>query len=124
MSPQGPDNPTDREQLPLALRARVEFLEDYQLQVEHALDLVGRERLLPVDASLTGPAPFSAQLISAARDASYTSHALSPQALLQVFADVQGCAHASRCRLLRWSKDIEVQLLIKHGQIALGSGCQ
>ena len=81
-----------REQLPLKLRAQVEFLEDYQLQVEHALDLVGRERLLLVDASLTGPAPFSAQPISAARDASYTSHALSAQALLQVFVDMQGCA--------------------------------
>jgi hypothetical protein len=25
---------------------------------------------------------------------------------------------------LRWRKDIEIQLFIKHGQIALGSGCQ
>lgn len=70
----------------------VEFLEDFQLQVEHALDLVGRRRVLLVDASRDGAAPFTASSVQAARDASYTTHALSAQALLQVFVVVQGHA--------------------------------
>jgi hydrogenase maturation protease len=80
------------EQLRAAFAAdhRVEFLDDYQLQVEHALDLVGRERVLFVDASLICPAPFEATRLQAAQDASFTTHAMSPQALMQVFCDLQG----------------------------------
>lgn len=80
------------DQLPAAVRDQVEFLEDYQLQVEHALDLAGRKQVLLVDASLTCAAPFEARRVSAMRDTSYTSHALSAEALLQVFLDFAGCA--------------------------------
>jgi hydrogenase maturation protease len=72
------------------LVAQVEFLDDYQLQVEHALDLEGRSHVLFVDASLDCTAPFVATALQARRDTSYTSHALSPQALMQVFEDLQG----------------------------------
>ena len=78
--------------LPTDLREQVEFLEDYQLQVEHALDLVGRQRVLLVDASLNCLAPLEARHVQAMRDTSYTSHALSPEALLQVFVDFEGSA--------------------------------
>jgi len=74
----------------LAGDPRVEFLEDYQLQIEHALDLAGRRQLLFVDASLGCAAPFEVTPLAPARDASFTTHALSPRALLQVFCDVQG----------------------------------
>ncbi len=66
----------------------VECLTDFQLQVEHALDLQGRQRVLFVDASLDAPAPCSLVRIEAARDASFTTHAMSPQAVLKVFADI------------------------------------
>lgn len=68
----------------------VDCLDDYQLQPEHALDLVGRERVLFVDASLTCTAPFEATQLSPRRDASFSSHAMSPQALLQAYLDVRG----------------------------------
>ena len=68
----------------------IEFLEDYQLQVEHALDLANRERVLFVDASLTCPAPFEVTEIHAMQDASFTTHAMSPQALMHVFENLQG----------------------------------
>jgi hydrogenase maturation protease len=68
----------------------VECLDDYQLQVEHALDLSGRLRVLFVDASLNARAPFEVTALQPARDASVTTHAMSPQALLQVFRDVHG----------------------------------
>jgi hydrogenase maturation protease len=73
-----------------ALGARVEYLDDYQLQVEHALDLVGRTRVLFVDASLNCAAPFEVTDLQPARDASFTTHAVSPQALMQVFVDLHG----------------------------------
>ncbi|MBE0473913.1 hydrogenase maturation protease [Rhodoferax sp.] len=73
-----------------SLQGQVAFLEDYQLQIEHALDLIGRQRVLLIDASLSCAAPFEVTALRAARDASHTTHALSPQALLQVFQDLQG----------------------------------
>lgn len=76
--------------LPPALSADVEFLEDYQLQIEHALDLAGRQHVLLVDASLSCAAPFEVRSVQPRRDTSYTSHALSAEALLQVFEDMAG----------------------------------
>ena len=67
----------------------VECLTDFQLQVEHALDLKGRERVLFVDASADAAAPFTVERIEPARDASFTTHAVSPQAILQVFREVE-----------------------------------
>jgi len=66
----------------------VECLTDFQLQVEHALDLQGRSRVLFVDASLDAPAPFRIEVIGPANDASFTTHAMSPQAVLQVYCDL------------------------------------
>ena len=68
----------------------VEVLDDHQLQIEHALDLQGRERVLFVDASLKAAAPFEVTPVRPQRDASYSSHAMSPQALLQVHQDAFG----------------------------------
>ena len=67
----------------------VECLTDFQLQVEHALDLKGRQRVLFVDASADAAAPFTFERIEPARDASFTTHAVSPQAILQVFREVE-----------------------------------
>jgi hydrogenase maturation protease len=69
---------------------RVELVEDFQLQVEHALDLDGRERVLFVDASVACASPFEAAAITAAPDAALTTHALSPQAVLQVYRRLFG----------------------------------
>ena len=66
----------------------IECLTDYQLQVEHALDLQGRRRVLFVDASLNAPPPCSVQRITAEKDASFTTHAMSPQAVLRVYAEI------------------------------------
>jgi len=67
----------------------VECLTDFQLQVEHALDLHGRQRVLFVDASLEAAAPFVAARIAPAKDASFTTHAMTPQAVLQVYRDLE-----------------------------------
>lgn len=70
----------------------VDLLTDFQLQIEHATDLVGRERVLFVDASTSASAPFELALLAPEQDASYTTHAMSPQALLAVYRQVYDCA--------------------------------
>jgi hydrogenase maturation protease len=69
----------------------VEVLTDFQLQVEHALDLQQRERVLFVDASIDTAAPCSLTRITAARDVTFTTHAISPQSVMQVYAELEEC---------------------------------
>ena len=65
----------------------VEFQTDFQLQPEHATDLKGRDVVLFVDASTTCQAPFTFTSISLAHDPSFTTHAMSPAALLAAYHD-------------------------------------
>jgi hydrogenase maturation protease len=67
----------------------VDFLTDFQLQVEHALDLQGRSRVLFVDASIKTPAPCQLEAIVARKDSSFTTHAMSPQSVMQVYTDIE-----------------------------------
>ena len=69
-------------------RADIEFLDDYQLMVEHALDLRDRSRVLLIDASSSATPPFETHRVVAASDASWSTHALSPSALLQVYRNL------------------------------------
>jgi hydrogenase maturation protease len=82
-----------------ALAGQVDFLEDYQLQIEHALDLVGREQVLFVDASLNATAPFEATTLHPARGANFTTHAMSPESVMQVYRELR-CAEPPPCTLL------------------------
>jgi hydrogenase maturation protease len=63
----------------------VELLTDFQLQVEHALDLVGRSEVVFVDATVAGEGPFSFEPVAPAADLSATTHALAPAAVLDVY---------------------------------------
>ena len=73
-------------------RTRFEAITDYQLQVEHSLDLLHRRQVIFVDASISATAPFEFTRLVSARDNSYTSHAMTPPALLAVYEQV--CAQA------------------------------
>jgi len=66
----------------------VDLLTDFQLQIEHAIDLEGRERVLFVDASTSASAPFEFLRIQPEQDASYTTHAMSPGAVLAVYEQI------------------------------------
>ena len=68
----------------------VEVITEFQLQVENALDLVGRERVIFIDAGSGTPAPFELRRIDAAADFLHTSHALSPEAVLATYRRVTG----------------------------------
>lgn len=69
---------------------RIELLTDFQLQIEHALDLQGRERVVFVDASVTAAPPFTFARVFARPDEQATSHALAPSAVLATYARVVG----------------------------------
>lgn len=83
-----------------ATAGRIELIEDYQLQVEHVTDLLERSAVLFVDADVSCIEPFHFSEISAAHDNSYTSHAMSPFALLHTYSQVYG-AEAPPAFLLR-----------------------
>ena len=68
----------------------VDLLTDFQLQIEHSIDLEGRKRVLFVDASTSANAPFELTRLQSQQDASYTTHAMSPQSLLSVYRQVYG----------------------------------
>jgi hypothetical protein len=68
----------------------VELLTDFQLQIEHALDLVDRDLVVFADAAASGPEPFAFAPVAADPIASVTTHALSPGAVLEVYRRVFG----------------------------------
>jgi hydrogenase maturation protease len=68
----------------------IEIQTDFQLQIEHALDLEGQELALFIDASVSCAAPFSFARIQPEEDRTYSSHALSPAAVLRVWEQVKG----------------------------------
>ena len=72
------------------LGERVELIEDYQLQVEHVTDLIGRSAVLFVDADISCIEPFHFSEIAAEKDSSYTSHVMTPFALLHTYRQVYG----------------------------------
>ena len=68
----------------------VEVITEFQLQVENALDLEGRERVIFVDAGTGTPAPFELRRATANPDFLHTSHALPPEAVLATYRRVTG----------------------------------
>jgi hydrogenase maturation protease len=77
----------------------LDLMTDYQLQIEHALDLQGRDLVIFVDAALSGPEPFSFAPVTPEPALSITTHALSPGGLLRVFMEAVG-GRVPDCRLL------------------------
>ena len=68
--------------------AAVECQNDMQLQVEHVTDLAGCDRVLFIDADMSCAEPFEFSEIRAVKDDSYSSHAMSPSALLHAYHQV------------------------------------
>lgn len=79
----------------------VELLTDFQLQVEFALDLQGRRQVIFIDASVDAPAPFTFTPATPEADTSYSSHALSPGAVLHAYRKLYGEPPASHVLAIR-----------------------
>ena len=68
-----------------------ELIDDFQLQIEHALDLRGKRLALFIDAGWETPAPYRFYpIIPAATAAAGGSHALPPQGVLEVYRQFEG----------------------------------
>jgi hydrogenase maturation protease len=67
----------------------IEILSDFQLQIEHALDLENRSLVLFVDASVSCADAFDFASLEPDRDKSYTTHAMSPSAVLDVYQSIK-----------------------------------
>jgi hydrogenase maturation protease len=63
----------------------VDVLTDFQLQIEHSVDLENRERVLFVDASVSAAEPYEFYRLKPARDDNFTTHAMSPASLLATY---------------------------------------
>ena len=74
--------PEDVEPVPLTPQERS--------QVEHAADLVGRQVVLFADADVSCPAPYAFTRLVAQRDTSYSTHEMSPAAVLEVYRELYG----------------------------------
>ena len=72
------------------LAGQVEIVEDFQLNIEHALDLQGRKLALFIDAGENTPAPFQFRRIARSAIPSHSTHALPPEAVLQVYWQMEG----------------------------------
>ncbi len=67
-----------------------DLITDFQLQVEHAADLEGAGLALFLDAGASCSPPWRLERLRAQQDVGYTTHALSPAAVLAVFRQVYG----------------------------------
>jgi len=67
-----------------ALPVDLALLLDFQFQIEHALDLVGVDLVVFVDASRTAAPPFELRRLAPKFDATHSTHALSPDCVLSV----------------------------------------
>lgn len=73
--------------------AGVACLVDMQLLIEHATDLTGFDQIIFADADMSCQEPFEYSAVHAEKDDSYSSHALTPAALLHVYRQIrQGAA--------------------------------
>ncbi|SDW45909.1 hydrogenase maturation protease [Nitrosomonas oligotropha] len=72
--------------------ADVACLVDMQLLIEHAADLTDFDRIIFVDADMSCQEPFEFSTVTAEKDASYTSHALTPAAVLYVYQQIHSHA--------------------------------
>ncbi|MCP5244133.1 MAG: hydrogenase maturation protease [Burkholderiales bacterium] len=72
-------------------RAHVRVQTDMQLLIEHVTDLQGCGQVVFADADVGCAEPFHFSAIQAQQDDSYTSHALTPAALLHVYRQVYQC---------------------------------
>jgi hydrogenase maturation protease len=71
--------------------ADFELLEDFQLQIEHALDLAPRRLALFIDAGTGTRAPFEfGEIAEAVPGSGHSTHTLSPAAVLGVHRQVTG----------------------------------
>jgi hydrogenase maturation protease len=72
------------------LAGSFELIGDFQLQIEHALDVAGRGLALFIDAGHGTPAPLVFREAFAMERAGHSTHALPPESVLAVLPRISG----------------------------------
>lgn len=72
------------------IAANFELVEDFQLQIEHALDLTGRQAALFIDAGQGTPAPYALTAVLPDDTPGHSTHAITPGAVLAVYRRIVG----------------------------------
>lgn len=67
----------------------IDLLTDFQLQIEHVVDLENRELVVFVDASVKSEIAFEFKQLQPIRDLSHTTHAMSPAAILDTYQTIK-----------------------------------
>lgn len=88
-----------------------ELIADFQLQIEHALDLAGRRLALFIDAGHATPAPFVFRAAVASGVTGHSTHALPPESVLAVLP-----------RITEEAVPSAFVLCVRGEQFALGEG--
>jgi hydrogenase maturation protease len=78
------------ERLAEAALPGVEVLIDFQLQVEHALDLEDRERVVFIDACVDAESAAVVRPVLPDARFAHTSHALAPSQVLETYVRITG----------------------------------
>ncbi|MBZ4023108.1 homospermidine synthase [Rhodobacter sp. TJ_12] len=68
------------------------LIEEFQLQVEHALDLVGQDLILFIDAGRATPGPYVFAQTGPRRMMTHTSHGVGPETVLEAYRQVMNDA--------------------------------
>ena len=71
-------------------RPELVVIEDHQLNIEHVMDFAGDTPLLFIDASVSIESGIRVEKIEASADGNFSTHAISPQALLNVYQETSG----------------------------------
>jgi hydrogenase maturation protease len=69
--------------------AGIDLLTDFQLQIEHSLDLDHRDLVLFVDASVACAAPFELTELKPVAAVGYTTHAMHPASVMAVYQSIR-----------------------------------
>lgn len=70
--------------------ANLTVIEDHQLNIEHVMDFADATPLLFIDASVAISSGFRLERIAASVDGNFSTHAISPEALLNVYRQSTG----------------------------------
>ncbi len=63
----------------------VRFLTEYQIQIEHILDMQGCQRVLLIDAHQALERAYHFELLEPRQETSYTTHGVTPSTLLSIY---------------------------------------
>jgi hydrogenase maturation protease len=71
-------------------KPELRVIEDHQLNIEHVMDFHGMTPLLFIDASVGIEEDVRLERITASQEGNFSTHAISPQALLNVYRESMG----------------------------------